>query len=227
METKQFPEKWAVADTKEARVFLKKISQLNLIGDCSLFTFSEGGVANEFFYGFNGVKLWHMVLVEGHTEVTLKDLIAHYEGKKKVVKCKDNGLSVLALTVDKEYIVESEATNYFRIADDMGIYGNYAKARFIDPTTHPKWMPLTRGGFPINIIREDIGDGVMSTEVFKDNMWVQSIHTKDGNYYTIDLQSPLDLIPYNPRIEELEEKITSKRSELAELEGELNTLKQK
>ena len=34
-----------------------------------------------------------------------------------------------------------------------------------------------------------------------------------------------DLIPYNPRIAELEEKITSKRSELAELEGELNTLK--
>ena len=36
MEAKQFPEKWAVADTKEARVFLKKIALLGLIGDCSV-----------------------------------------------------------------------------------------------------------------------------------------------------------------------------------------------
>lgn len=222
MEAKQFPEKWAVRNSHKSLEYLSKLAKNNILIDHPYgyrFGYSE---TNETLYTTYFANIVGATSIPcGYTEVTLEDLIAHYEGKEKVVKCKDNGLSVLTLTVDKEYIVESETTNYFRIADDRGIYGDYAKVRFIDPTTHPKWMPLTQG-------KEKVKDIVQIDKYFVYTLEKGGFPitcTSEG--IAIYVNSCFNLIPYNPRIAELEEKITSKRSELAELESELKTLKGK
>ena len=161
METKQFPEKWAVRGSQEFAEFLKRCDKINnskvLDGDVATNYYLIRGNALCFDYSNH--------ITNGYTEVTLEDLIAHYEPK-------------------------------------------------------PKWMPLTRGGYEYKIY-EEVGELLFGSLKMINGTYMPTTWKLNGRWGSQEY----DLIPYNPRIAELEEKIESKRSELAELEGELKELK--
>lgn len=166
MEAKQFPEKWAVrADGKD---LTKELSRFNEGDKWALNNKYIKGIR---YFLYDGSYLgWDSKLDDGYTEVTLEDLIAHYEPK-------------------------------------------------------PKWMPLTRGGYEYKIY-EEFDEVLFGRVIDKDGCWNPNRWYTSGRVLVSDVNKN-DLIPYNPRISELEEKINSKRSELAELESELKTLKWK
>jgi len=164
MEAKQFPEKWAVSAYE---IYLTPIEKY-INNSHNLFLDVKECDAVEWYFTYNGDLGWSRD-IDGYTEVTLEELIAHYE-----------------------------------------------------PTTHPKWMPLTQGGLEVHI-NEEFEGKLFGRIKHEDNKWSSNCWYLNGNdFYEY---SERNLIPYNPRISELEEKIESKRSELAELEGELKELK--
>jgi len=102
----------------------------------------------------------------------------------------------------------------------------YPKAIFIDlaeylPSDKPKWQPLTRGGYPCNVIREDRGDGMMSVEYFKNGVCCFSLTYKNGKYYNDDKETEYDLLPYQDEKEEIKKEIEELESRIKELKGRL------
>ena len=225
MEAKQFPEKWAVRGSQEFAEFLKRCDKIKAgiwNGRCDTYV----------YYLRDGKMLEYDNIPNGYTEVTLEDLIAHYE-PKKMVRCvnkrfmKDTG----KLTIGKEYeVLEENESQGFLVVSDNSFQDYFptcffrvieSKKNTTETTepTHPKWMPLTQG-------KEKVKEIVQIDKYFVYTLEKGGFPitcTSEG--IAIYVNSCFNLIPYNPRIAELEEKITSKRSELAELEGELNTLK--
>jgi len=159
METKQFPEKWAVrADGKD---LTEELSRFN---EDDKWVLNNKDVKGITYFLYDGSYLdWGDKLSDGYTEVTLEDLIAHYEPK-------------------------------------------------------PKWMPLTSKQEVIEEIIEFHNHYIVKIQT----LGVPMVCNNKG---ISEWRGIGNLIPYNPRIAELEEKIESKRSELAELEGELEELK--
>ena len=122
-------------------------------------------------------------------------------------------------TEEVEKVIQHEAHEYFK----RGQLG-FEKAADTERAFYKgaKWMPLTRGGYEYKIY-EEVGELLFGSLKMINGTYMPTTWKLNGRWGNQEY----DLIPYNPRIHELEEKITSKRSELAELEGELNTLKGK
>lgn len=216
METKQFPEKWAVRGSQEFAEFLKRCDKINNPAQW------HGEDKKNLYYIYNGniARTW-CDNIEGYTEVTLEDLIAHYEPSPKKLRVR---------------VIKSWEFSWYKIGEcydilevgDTVYHIDATKAigkedcEIINEPTHPKWMPLTESGKEYHI-SEEFGGALWGR--VKEDVWMPCVWFLDGE--VLRGNSQCRLIPYNPRIHELEEKITSKRSELADLEGELNTLKGK
>jgi len=221
METKQFPEKWAVrADGKD---LTEELSRFN---EDDKWVLNNKDVKGITYFLYDGSYLdWGDKLSDGYTEVTLEDLIAHYE-PKKMVRC--NAPTRPYFTRGRNYeVVNDKMENYYILINDVGqkvIVDDleFSSIESIEATepTHPKWMPLTRGGYEYKIY-EEVGELLFGSLKMINGTYMPTTWKLNGRWGSQEY----DLIPYNPRIAELEEKIESKRSELAELEGELKELK--
>ena len=212
MEAKQFPEKWAVRGSQEFADLTNRCDKINR-------GYHGATDKDYYYYLYKGMDLtWCSTIPDGYTEVTLEDLIAHYEPTPKrvrVTKARDSNW----YKVGEEYDVWKVGDTVYHISTNKAI--GKGDCEIITEPNHPKWMPLTQG-------KEKVKDIVQIDKYFVYTLEKGGFPitcTSEG--IAIYVNSCFNLIPYNPRIAELEEKITSKRSELAELEGELNTLKQK
>lgn len=226
---KAFPEKWAVRANG-----MNGKGLFNDFLDRNNYDFNRGVLvgcdANSVYYLENNMLRVatnrYDVTPDGYTEVTLEDLIAHYEPKKdtfrvRVIKAEPHNWYKVG---EEHTITLGESGNVYHVDLNRAIYK--WNCEIITEPTHPKWMPLTRGGYEYKIAMEDRGDITYPIIIIvKDgSVWFPATINEKG-LFDRDGQSSYDLIRYNPRISELEEKITSKRSELAELEGELKELK--
>lgn len=93
---------------------------------------------------------------------------------------------------------------------------------YIDQPNEQKWQDKTRGGYEYHIYEEF--EGEIFGRIKINNKWVCLTWNLDGKYHK-EIEDSWDLLPFNQRRTEIEQRLSEIDKEREKLQNELNNLK--